>query len=219
MPRVTRAELLLLTRDGFSLYTSREMTKLRSLKTIVLTVCLLIGFAPTFAHAITVRGLIDTASGTLSLVTKYDVIYTVDSLNPNIKYDLARLRQGDFLVARGNVDELTKTVTIEAIESLGLRELIGTWSSSRLEVYEFQDFTRLNLYVPNQARDSIEIAGKYNYAVAPDHGDRYSIFLSDNRSVLVGSFEFKNQRLQLTVLDPKTGRVSQNISLSPLTVK
>lgn len=197
------------------------MTTLRTtlFKILLVIGMSLVGATPSFAQAITVRGLIDTASGKLSLVTKYDVIYQLETYNSNVRYDLTRLRQGDYLVARGNVDEISKRVTIEAIESLGLRELIGTWSSTRLEVYEFQDFTRLNLYVPNQARDSIEIAGKYNYAVAPDHGDRYSIFLSDNRSVLVGTFEFKNQRLQLTVLDPKTGRVSQNISLSPLTVK
>jgi predicted transcriptional regulator of viral defense system len=174
---------------------------------------------PSVSNAVAIQGLIDTADGKLTLVTKYDIAYVLDSPNPDVKSDLERLRQGDYLAARGNVDELNHLITVEAIESLGLRELLGAWSSSRLEVYEFQDFTRLNLYVPNSTRNKVEIAGKYNYAVAPDHGDRYSIFLSDNRSVLVGTLEFKNQRLQLTVLDPKTGRVSQNISLSPLTLK
>lgn len=201
---------------------SRILSKLNCKLVFQLIVVVVGAFAfaiPSLANALTVRGLIDTANGRLQLVTKYDQIYALDTLNSQVRYDLQRLRQGDYLVARGNVDELTKVVTVEAIETLGLRELIGTWSSSRLEVYEFQDFSRLNLYVPTQGSDAIEIAGKYNYAVTPDQGDRYAIFFSDNRSVLVGSIEFKNQRLQLTVRDPKTGRVSQNISLSPLTVK
>ena len=197
------------------------MNTIRRLLLQILVVCAsVLAFAtPSRAQAVTVRGLIDAANGRLQLVTKYDEMYLLDTLNQQVRYDLQRLRQGDYLVARGTVDEVRKIVVVEAIENLGLRELIGMWSSAKSEVYEFQDFTRLNLYLPNQQRDSVEIAGQYNYAVAPDQGDRYSIFLSDNRSVLVGSIEFKNQRLQLTVLDPKTGRVQQNVSLSPLTVK
>lgn len=177
----------------------------------------------TIAHAASIRGLIDTTRGTLDLVIQTpgskNAVFQLDATNPNIMGDLARLKQGDFLAARGTVDAINHTVHIESIESLGLAVLLGAWATMKLEVYEFEDFTKMNLYLPNSSRSAVIRAGVFNYAVAPDQGNRYTIFLSDDRSVTVGSIEFKNQRLKLTVLDPKTGRVSENISLSPLSVK
>lgn len=198
-----------------------QIKKLLLAASLVLVVC--VGFADTAlatSSVTVIRGLIDTSSKGLGLrVRDSGSLYQIDSKNILIQGTLLRLRHGDYLVARGSIDELTQSIDIEAIESLGLKELIGAWASSRLEVYEFQDFTKLNLYVPNADRNAIVQAGQFNYAVAPDKGTRYTIFLSDNNSVIVGSIELKKQRLKLQMIDPKTGRVSENISLSPLSVK
>lgn len=211
---------LVLTLAVLALYTLPEMQRLpRTLIQMLIFFCALASAGTAFAQATAIRGLIDTSSGSLAVLTREGVHYHLTTASAQVKAGLVRLQQGDFLVARGSIDELSRRVRIEAIESLGLKTLIGTWTSERSEVYEFRDFTRLNLYIPDQGWKKIEIAGQYHYSVAPDRGSRYSIFLSDNKSVLVGSFEFKERNLHLTLLDPKTGRVSQNISLSPLTVK
>lgn len=131
---------------------------------------------------------------------------------------IKRLKSGDYLVARGAVLPETNSVQIEAIESLGLQALVGAWSTSRLEVYEFKDFSRLNLYVPNSDRKGHPIvkAGEFQYAITPDQGSKYSIFLSSSKDLMVGSIEFRKSRLMLKVVDPKTGEVSAELSLSPL---
>lgn len=139
----------------------------------------------------------------------------------NVLTELSNLRTGDFLVARGEIEALDYVVRIDTIESVGLKELIGPWSSVNFEVYEFEDFSRLNLYAPTKDDSGVTLSktAEFKYVLAPDQGSRYSIFLSDNRSVAVGTLEFKAQKVKLSVIDPKTGRASQNISLSPLPVK
>jgi hypothetical protein len=121
------------------------------------------------------------------------------------------------------VNEADGTVRLDAIESLGLRELLGSWRTDRWEVYEFRDFSRMNLYVPTQSSSGQRIplskAREYNYVLAPEQGARYSIFLSDDRSVTVGSIEVKENKINFTVYDSKTGEISENISLSPLSLQ
>jgi hypothetical protein len=141
---------------------------------------------------------------------------------PTLNVDLGNLKDGDFLVARGLASPSEGTVRVDAIESLGLRELLGSWRTDRWEVYEFRDFNRMNLYVPTRANNGqrvpLSMAREFNYVLAPEQGARYSIFLSDDRTVTVGTIEVQENKINFIVYDSKTGEVSQNISLSPLSL-
>lgn len=147
-----------------------------------------------------------------------ETILTMTAANPTIQASIDMLKNGDYLVARGTSN--SSSVQVDAIESLGLQALVGKWSTSRDEVYDFRDFTSLNLYVPSETangeKGEVVKAGEFQYSVAPDQGARYSIFLSNAASVTVGSIEFHNRQLILNVIDPTTGQVSADILLSPL---
>ncbi len=140
----------------------------------------------------------------------------ISTVTPQLQNNLSRLKDGDFIVARGTIGADQKTVQIQSIENLGLAALVGSWITERSEVYEFRDFSQLTLYVPAADGHSPAVkAGDFNYAVTPDQGARYSIFVSNNLSVTLGSIEFRRSRLKLTVLDPQTGQVSSEMILSP----
>lgn len=166
------------------------------------------------ASAQSIRGFIQkTAGGEVYLdVAANQAPYKLIANRASVEKDLQNLKLGDFLAARGYLDDETSEARIDSIETVGLRELIGPWQGGATRIYEFEDFSRLNLYVDSKLKEM-------NYTVAPEPGGRYSIFMSDNRSVQIGFLEFQPHGIKLTVLDPKTGRVSENISLSPLPVK
>ncbi|MEK7357414.1 MAG: hypothetical protein AAB250_13260 [Bdellovibrionota bacterium] len=144
-------------------------------------------------------------------------LLTTSSLVAN---DLRNLKQGDFLVARGSLDEAQNIAFVDTIETVGLANLIGAWQSGTTRVYDFEDFSRLNLYKATQDPKGVILSKlrEMNYLIAPESGGRYSIFMSDNRSVQIGFLDFTASGVELSVIDPKTGRVSEHISLSPIPV-
>ena len=201
-------------------YTSRPMTDrtIRFMKALALLLCLLL---PSISRAESLRGFIQKSSGQRYLEVQNDngtkSLLQITTTTEPVRTSLNKLKAGDYLVARGTVDIESKSVQVEAIESLGLHALVGAWTSDRREVYDFRDFSRLTLYIPSgDAKTNVVKAGEFRYAVTPDQGAQYSIFLSDNQSVTIGSIEFKKSRLMLKVVDPSTGEVSSELSLSPL---
>jgi hypothetical protein len=138
----------------------------------------------------------------------------------SITSDLNKLKTGDGLVARGAIDANGRSLNIQSIESVGLRELLGSWHGPQREVFEFADFSRLNLYAPGpvggeSSKESADgpTAGHYHYVLAPEAGRGYSIFMSDNTTVHLGSIVVTDAIVHLTVFDSKTGQISESISL------
>jgi hypothetical protein len=168
--------------------------------------------------AASLHGFIQKKDGARSLLVQNDdgsqTLLKMAAANPAVQANIDLLKNGDYLVARGTLGP--GSVQVDAIESLGLQAIVGVWATSKYEVYEFRDFTRLNLYIPNDNHSNVVKAGEFQYSVAPDQGAKYSIFLSGTNSVTVGSIEFRNHNLLLNVIDPKTGQVSADIVLSPL---
>jgi hypothetical protein len=112
-----------------------------------------------------------------------------------------------------------KHFTIDSIDQVGLTQLLGTWRSSRWEIFEFQDFSQLNLYMPemqNQGNISLAKTHSLKYIVTPDAENRFAIFMNDDRDVRMGFIELGPNQVTLTINDFYTGQVSENISLSPL---
>ncbi len=170
------------------------------------------------AEADSIRGFIQKQSGQRQLFVQREdgslLLVKLVGTTPSVQSDINMLKSGDYMVARGSLTKFT--ANIDSIESIGLRALVGMWATPKAEVYDFQDFTRLTLYLPNETRSRIVKAGEFNYSIAPDQGTRYQFFLSKSGSVTVGSLEFRKSHLVLNVIDPSTGNSSPDIVLSPL---
>jgi hypothetical protein len=180
---------------------------------------LFLALAAGSAHADALRGFVQKKAGVRILVVQNDdgsqSQLQISTSTTQVQADINKLKSGDFLVARGSVANLT--VQIDAIESLGLQALVGSWGTTTTDIYEFQDFTHLNLYASNADHSQIVKTNEFQYSVAPDQGSRYSIFMSNTGgSVTVGSIEFKKRHLVLNTIDPTNGKVSADIVLSPL---
>ena len=160
----------------------------------------------------------------LRLKTDALEVYKING-HPSLMANLRKLKTGDFIVATG--DLTATTANLDSLQTVGLQELLGLWRSSRWELFEFQDFSRLNLYLTRgdtQSDFSFSRIHELAYAVTPENNSDYSIFISDNlKKVMAGSLHISgtgaDEILTLTLLDPATGQVAEKISLSPLVLK
>ena len=178
-----------------------------------------------------VRGTVEIKKGRAAVLkTKTEKgtpqILTLTPASATAQQDLQLLESGDFLVARGHIQRhpsgfQTPTLTVITVESLGLKRLLGSWTTASWEVYEFHDFQRLSLYAPVLDTEDdyvmqLQKTKEFKYVLAPEGGRTYSIFLSNDGetpSVQVGSLELKSRRMILTFFDPLTGALSQPLSL------
>ena len=153
----------------------------------------------------------------LLLVDKSRLV-RLKSVNARLTQDLMRLKGGDFLVGTGTYASDRTSITLDTIDMVGLYQLLGFWYNANLDVYEFQDFNRLNLYA-TQVLPTTAVAKKVkslNYTLSPDDNNRWSLFLVDDAAVHIGSLEFVNRLVKLSIIDPKTGQVSETVVLTPL---
>jgi hypothetical protein len=182
--------------------------------------------APNSAHAEVVSGFLrNSPTGDLSLIVRGSRDPLKITAPANLLNSLRKLRDGNIITGSGTIKLSEKIVQIDAVHSVGLQELLGSWRSSRWEIFEFKDYTRLNLYLQTaENRDAVALAQTHalNYVVVPEREGRYSIFISDNTArLMAGTLQLneKDRTATLTVYDDKTLKVSEKISLSPLSVK
>jgi hypothetical protein len=184
-----------------------------------------------------IRGQIINEGGVSDLQLKTETldVYKISG-SQTLTARLRKLKNGDFIVATGVLyaseyaagpQPEQKTAFLDSIQTVGLQELLGLWRSSRWEVFEFQDFSRLNLYLTHsdgQSDPSFSRTHELSYAITLENSADYSIFISDNlKKVMAGSLHMsgagETESLTLTLFDPATGQVAEKISLSPLMLK
>lgn len=213
-------------------------------------------FGPACALADSIRGFVQIQNSQVFFQPVIDGKPLTEKALPiattiGIRTSLLDLRSGDYVVVSGRLidtdrDGITDEVSVQAIESVGLNSLIGTWRSAKWEVVRFEDFSRMSLYRPrfrlsatpsstglnpvtsaslNPSRMSLSKLKDLNYSLAPEQGSIYSIFLVEKKitgpaPVYVGRLHVKEsekeKRLTLEIFDPKTGESAEVLSLSPV---
>ena len=128
---------------------------------------------------------LQTATGPLSL----------SGATETVEADLGKLRTGDFLTGDGLVEG--SGAILRSIDEVGLQALLGVWEVNAQElnpdIFEFIDFDRLNLYHLPSALRKDRSFDQWSYAVAPDVGRKWSLFVSGGGRVRVGSLEFSHE--------------------------
>jgi hypothetical protein len=205
--------------------TNSPLKRLNHLPAILsFVVALTLLLTPVEGVSQTIVGFLKNQSATedLRLIVKESKEPLKILAQPYLLSSLRSLRDGNLIVASGRMDLATQAVRIDAIQTLGLQELIGTWQSSRWEIFEFRDFSRLNLYMPMEKDNgSIGISHSHSlaYTITPESGDRYSIFISDQKKIMLGTLRLHEKKLELAVYDSDSGKIAENISLSPIFLK
>lgn len=151
-------------------------------------------------------------------VNRFQMRYKINAKSDIMNY-IRRLKDGDQVIVQGTLNSDGREIKIESVDRVGLQELLGAWRSSRWEIFEFRDFNNLDLFLPTAGQTnepSLVRTHSLKYVITPEQNSRYSIFLSDDTSVLMGFLEVQKNSLNLTITNSKTGQTSEKISLSPI---
>lgn len=146
-------------------------------------------------------------------------------MTQDLVVDLQKMREGDFIVGRGEILTDRKIIALESIETVGLRQILGTWRSANWNVFEFKDFNRLTLYTaqaaPAHSTPRVTAKRQMSYTLAPGNGDSWSIFMADKQGVQIGELRFGTgaRRMNMTLYDYDTGRITQRLELAPVARK
>lgn len=152
------------------------------------------------------------------VLVKSSRIVTVEA-RPEIESYLRHLTTGDSISANGRVSNDGTRAFIESLDRVGMQELLGAWRSTSREIFEFQTYDKLNVYIPTVTYDgavSLAQTRSLKYVLTPEKDNRFSIFMTDQKGVVRLAFiRIENRKLEMTLTDFDTGQPKEKISLSP----
>jgi hypothetical protein len=149
----------------------------------------------------------------------------ISSKDAGIANDIQKLRTGDYISGKGEYDASLQTVSLVTLEFVGLQKLLGRWENHESDIFDFKNFSRLDLYLAAPSEDpslAIQPSRRLRYIVVPDSGSGWSILMVDSiagnaHSIEVGNLSLYRGKLQIDIFDAKTGQIKRTIHLSPAT--
>ena len=133
------------------------------------------------------------------------------SASDDVQQDLSLLEVGDLVVGEGILSK--ERIHLSSLDSVGKKKILGSWREIRDQrIFVFRDFKNLKSISPTKVG-----AEAYQYSLVPEGHDRWTIFLSDEQQVRIGSMALEGQRNMLIELfDSKTGKVQDRLDLTAL---
>lgn len=135
-----------------------------------------------------------------------------------VNQDLEKLDDGDFLTGSGTFS-LTQ-LTLNSIEWVGLKKVIGQWLSTQREFYDFVDFTKLRLWVIITDDDGSPVRRRWDleYSVSPNDGNDWLLYLTNRQKVVLGVMQFDpKNRLTIKYFNANGG-ILKTITLAPFSL-
>jgi hypothetical protein len=150
--------------------------------------------------------------------------YLVVSKSESSLSALVKLAAGDFFTATGLKNPGDCTVSIETVEYVGLRRMLGNWYS-RDAVINVQDFNSMKYYpaqsvVTKGDRVYTQVSAnpvEYNYSLVPGSGKEWVLFLSDSKSTTFGTIQFDRGTAVMKINNSITGEVIRTLLLYRMT--
>lgn len=182
---------------------------------------LILAFFSANSFAAQFEGFLTTYKSQLAISekqTKKKYYITVFSIE--IEQQLAKLKPNDFISFDGFINLATNTVEVFSINYVGLRDLLGSWSSDDIYCYEFTNFTEMAIYI--RSRDSkcgsknVNLVSKkkfMTYTINPASSG-WLILMSGDSASYAGDLTIKNsRRIDLSLYDSETGDILRKIIL------
>lgn len=150
----------------------------------------------------------------------------ISSRDAGIIKDIQKLRTGDYISGKGEYDASLQVVSLVTLEFVGLQKLLGRWENHESDIFDFKNFSQLDLYLAAPTEDpslAIQPSRRLRYTVVPDPGSGWSILMVDSfagnasHSIEVGNLSLYRGKLQIDIFDAKTGQIKRTIHLLPAT--
>ena len=147
---------------------------------------------------------------------------TIDT-SPELLAYLRRLSTGDSISGQGRLSNDGRKVFLDSIERVGLQEILGAWRGSSREIFEFQTYDRLNVYIPTATYNGsvmLTQTRSLQYVLTPERENRFSIFMTDQDGrVRLAFLQLEQKKIELWLTDFESGQLTEKISLSPFYIR
>lgn len=170
--------------------------------------------------------LADTFDGRISIKdgqkyftpsTTPNVVWKLDGLSDEVKTQLGSLQDGDFLSATGELTKLDQTAYVETVDFVGLKRILGRWVSKDGTSIVFKDFrsAEVEQQQPLPWNPDDERKVDLVYTILPLKAADWSLLMSNRKTVRVGTLQIHDSDLTIQLVDQTTGKITEDISLSP----
>jgi hypothetical protein len=155
---------------------------------------LLFTLSSSFASAIMIEGYVTSCEkGTSYCLLTTGQMEREFKLAPGsvaVSRSLVKLSNGDLLTGSGVTSQ--STFTLNGIDFVGLKKLIGCWSSPANSKYYFHNFSRVTT---NDTHKTVTI----DYTIVPGKDNQWVIFFIHDEDVITGNLEFiSNDNLKIS---------------------
>lgn len=188
---------------------------MKNLQSIFIFLCFIIYLTPISVYAAPIEAIIVWQNQTLHLrVEGYPQSLLLQRTPSAVKEQLLHLQTGDKIMGDGEILWPQKTINLNSISSVGLKSLLGFWKTNSWDIFEFENFQVLNLYLSKNLLDQ----SRYRYSLSPTKQGTYSILLVNQSSIDIGrlTLEEDQKQLRIEIIDQETGQAERIMTLSPL---
>lgn len=161
----------------------------------------------------TITGIVQsTPTGYYLVNSDNTAMHSLHPGNQQVIETLKRLKSSDFISGSG--DFINGRYVLENLDFVGLSELIGTWISDNGNWLKVNSFSKLSLYTLIDTR--VALKTNLNYSIAPDSGNAWKVFLSDEKEVILATLILDQKQAVLKIYSSDSGEVVKEIELHKL---
>jgi hypothetical protein len=147
-------------------------------------------------------------------------IYPIESGAPDVEESLKKLSTGDLISGSGVFTDSGK-ISLEYIDYVGLRRMLGKWISSD-GLLQVKNFSEMKFY-PHTNSDTettvpmtlANVPKTFQYSVTPSGGKAWVLFLSDAnaKTTTFATIQINGANATLKTFDSETGGVTKTLRL------
>lgn len=145
-----------------------------------------------------------------------ELFYKITALTPDVQDSLDRLENGDFIAGNGSLDTTNKKLSIESVDYVGLRKLLGPWIGSEGTMV-FKDFTTMR-FTPrfrdiNMDSRLTNYQKEFRYSITPSDNNEWGLFLSDENNTTFATVEFTKNKVIMKIFESESGKIVRTLKL------
>ena len=143
--------------------------------------------------------------------------YILSGSSPIIAMHLTRLNEGDFISVEGKKTANFTTLTVDSINYVGLRDLLGTWTSDDSSFcYHFNTHTDFSISSQIGEECLPSETGFYTYLINP-HSQQWVMLVAGQHKSYVGDVNIVGKKnVEIDLYNSETGVVVRHLNLKKL---
>lgn len=141
--------------------------------------------------------------------------YVLVPSNPLISTYLDKLSYGDYVSFDGLKDRSQQAeLTVNALNYIGLKSLLGVWAGDDSYCYSFINFTEFTISPRlKKSKCAASFSPTHTYILSPT-SNTWAILISGSQTSYIGDLKFENaSTVQIELFDSETGAIIKTLRL------